>query len=243
MTAGASSTIPSPISTAIQTTCREFATEPVLCTSAVKPAAASRSPRTATATPMRAAFHVTAEDGRVIETLELAPALTRPDLLAAPVLAALRGWAGERPVERIAVAAIDPDVADTAAFAERYGVPLEESANCVVIAGKREGAQRQLACVVLATTRADVNGVARRRLDVRKASFMPMDEAVAGTGMEYGGITPIGLPPGWPVLVDSAVAAADRVVIGSGVRRSKLRLPGEVLAGLPGIEVVDGLGR
>jgi len=192
---------------------------------------------------MRAASHGTAEDGRVIETLELVPALTRPDLLAPPVLAALRGWEGQLPVERIAVAAIDPDVADTAAFSERYGVPLEESANCVVIAGRREGVQRQLACVVLATTRADVNGVARRRLDVRKASFMPMDEAVAGTGMEYGGITPIGLPADWPVLVGAAVAAADSVVIGSGVRRSKLRLPGALLAGLPAVEVVDGLGR
>ena len=179
----------------------------------------------------------------MIETLELVPALTRPDLLAPPVLAALRGWEGQLPVERIAVAAIDPDVADTAAFSERYGVPLEESANCVVIAGRREGVQRQLACVVLATTRADVNGVARRRLDVRKASFMPMDEAVAGTGMEYGGITPIGLPVDWPVLVDAAVAAADSVVIGSGVRRSKLRLSGALLAGLPAVEVVDGLGR
>ncbi len=179
----------------------------------------------------------------MIETLELVPALTRPDLLAPPVLAALRGWEGQLPVERIAVAAIDPDVADTAAFSERYGVPLEESANCVVIAGRREGVQRQLACVVLATTRADVNGVARRRLDVRKASFMPMDEAVAGTGMEYGGITPIGLPADWPVLVDAAVAAADSVVIGSGVRRSKLRLSGALLAGLPAVEVVDGLGR
>jgi prolyl-tRNA editing enzyme YbaK/EbsC (Cys-tRNA(Pro) deacylase) len=192
---------------------------------------------------MRAADRGTAEDGRVIETLELVPALTRPDLLAPTVLAALRGWEGERPVERIAVAEIDPDVADTAAFTERYGVPLAESANCVAIAGKRAGEQRELACVVLATTRADVNGVARRRLDVRKASFMPMDEAVAGTGMEYGGITPIGLPPGWPVLVDAAVAAAESVVIGSGVRRSKLRLPGDLLAGLPGIEVVDGLAR
>jgi prolyl-tRNA editing enzyme YbaK/EbsC (Cys-tRNA(Pro) deacylase) len=192
---------------------------------------------------MRAASHAAAEDGRVIETLEPVPALTRPDLLAPPVLAALRGWEGQLPIERIAVAAIDPDVADTAAFSERYGVPLDESANCVVIAGRREGVQRQLACVVLATTRADVNGVARRRLDVRKASFMPMDEAVAGTGMEYGGITPIGLPVDWPVLVDAAVAAADSVVIGSGVRRSKLRLPGALLAGLPAVEVVDGLGR
>jgi len=179
----------------------------------------------------------------VIETLELVPALTRPDLLAPQVLAALRGWEGQLPVEQIAVAAIDPDVADTAAFTERYGVPLDESANCVVIAGRREGAQRQLACVVLATTRADVNGLGRRRLNVRKASFMAMDDAVAGTGMEYGGITPIGLPPDWPVLVDAAVAAAGSVVIGSGVRRSKLRLPGGLLAGLPGVEVVDGLGR
>ena len=181
--------------------------------------------------------------GPVTETLELVPALSRPDLLADPVLAALRGWEGQQPVERITVAPIDPALADTAAFCERYGVPLDESANCVVIAGKRDGELRYLACLVLATTRADVNGIARKRLDVRKASFAPMDDAVAATGMEYGGITPIGLPLGWPVLVDRAVADAEAVVIGSGLRRSKLRLPGSVLAGLPGVEVVDGLGR
>ena len=170
-------------------------------------------------------------------TLDLVPALTRPDLLADPVLKALHGISG------VDVAPIDPALADTAAFCERYGVAMEESANCVVIAGKRDGDIRHLACVVLATTRADVNGVARKRLDVRKASFAAMDDAVAATGMEYGGITPIGLPPGWPVLVDAAVAAAPAGGVGSGVRRSKLRLPGPVLAGLPGIEVVDGLGR
>jgi prolyl-tRNA editing enzyme YbaK/EbsC (Cys-tRNA(Pro) deacylase) len=175
----------------------------------------------------------------VTETLELVPALTRPDLLADPVAAALRA----HPDDRIAVAGIDPELADTAAFCERYGVPPEESANCVVITGRRDGEIRYLACVVLATTRADVNGLARRALDVRKASFAPMDTAVAETAMEYGGITPIGLPAGWPVLVDRAVADAASVVIGSGVRRSKLRLPGAVLAGRPGVEVVDGLGR
>ena len=177
------------------------------------------------------------------ETLELVPALTRPDLLASPVLAALRGWQGELPVAEVAVAEIDPALADTAAFCARYGVAPEESANCVVVSGRRGGDTRFAACVVLSTTRADVNGVVRRQLDVRKASFAPTDVAVAETGMEYGGITPIGLPPGWPVLVDRAVAESPRVVIGSGVRRSKLWLPGPLLAGLPGVDVVDGLVR
>ena len=95
--------------------------------------------------------------------------------------------------------------------------------------------------MVLATTRADVNGLVRRRLDARKASFAAMDVAVVETGMEYGGITPIGLPADWPILVDAAVVAAGDVVIGSGVRRSKLVVPGKALSELPGAEVIDGL--
>ncbi|HUC58490.1 MAG TPA: YbaK/EbsC family protein [Streptosporangiaceae bacterium] len=164
-------------------------------------------------------------------------------LLAAPVAAVL--GSGDWPFgpDAVGVAEIDPELADTAAFCERYDVKPEVSANCVVISGKREGEARFAACVVLATTRADVNNVARRALDVRKASFASMDVAVAETGMEYGGITPIGLPAGWPVLIDAAVAASDLVVIGSGVRRSKLALAGSTLAALPGASVVEGLAR
>jgi len=169
--------------------------------------------------------------------LDVQPVAVRPDLLAAPVAAALAGLDG------VGVAEIDPDLADTAAFCEKYQVSPAESANCVVVTGRRDGQPRFAACVVLATTRADVNGLARRRLDVRKASFASTELAVAETGMEYGGITPVGLPPGWPVLIDAAVAAAPRVVVGSGVRRSKLVLPGPLLAALPGAEVLDGLGR
>ncbi len=172
-------------------------------------------------------------------TLHTEPALSRPDLLAPPVLAALQSW--ERAGE-VQVAPIDSELADTAAFCEAYQVGLEVSANCVVVAGKREGLGRYAACVVLATTRADVNGVARRRLDVRKASFAPMDAAVSETGMEYGGITPIGLPAAWPVLVDAAVAATPHVIVGSGIRGSKIALPGKALADLPGAVVVEGLG-
>jgi prolyl-tRNA editing enzyme YbaK/EbsC (Cys-tRNA(Pro) deacylase) len=96
--------------------------------------------------------------------------------------------------------------------------------------------------MVLATTKADVNSLVRKHLGARKASFAPMDAAVELTGMEYGGITPIGLPADWPILVDAAVAAAPVAVVGSGIRGSKLWLPGAALAGLPGAEVLDGLG-
>ncbi|MEW9556302.1 YbaK/EbsC family protein [Nonomuraea sp. NPDC050783] len=169
-------------------------------------------------------------------SLHWVPAADRLDLLAEPVARAVAGVAG------VEVAGIDPELADTAAFCERYGVGLDESANCVIVAARRGGETRYVACVVLATTRADVNGVVRRHLDARKASFAPMAEAVELTGMEYGGITPIGLPDDWPVLVDTRVAEHARVVIGSGVRGSKLALPGSALAGLKRAEVLPLAG-
>lgn len=178
-------------------------------------------------------------DGRVLGKLTTESARERPDLVAKPVTEALSRWH----VTDVEVAPIDPDLADTAAFCAAYDVRLDESANCVVVSGKREGVVRYAACVVLATTRADVNGVVRRYLDVRKASFAPMAEAVELTGMEYGGITPIGLPEAWPVLVDAQVVATERVIIGSGIRGSKIELPGAALADLPHAEVVADLAR
>ncbi|SDN46409.1 YbaK/EbsC family protein [Geodermatophilus sp. DSM 45219] len=171
-------------------------------------------------------------------TLTWTPAAERPELLAAPVAAALGALTGPA-----WVAEIDAELADTAAFTDAYGVPPEVSANCVVVAARRAGQTELAACLVPATTRADVNGLVRRHLGARKVSFAPQDVAVAESGMAYGGITPLGLPPSWPVLVDPAVAAADLVVIGSGVRGSKLAVPGTALAALPAAEVLEGLGR
>jgi prolyl-tRNA editing enzyme YbaK/EbsC (Cys-tRNA(Pro) deacylase) len=178
-------------------------------------------------------------------TLTLEPAVNRLDLLAAPVAAALEVWPTEAPIDgdQVMVAPIDAGLADTAAFCDAYGVRLDESANCVIVAGRRGDVTRYAACVVLATTRADVNGVVRRYIDARKASFAPMDEAVRLTGMEYGGITPIGLPKDWPVLVDARVVAMPHVVIGSGVRHSKITIAGPALGALPGAEVIEGLAR
>lgn len=170
-------------------------------------------------------------------SLTLVRPCDRPDLLASPVAEAIAS------IDEVWVAEIDPALADTAAMSDAYGVGLEVSANCVVVAGTRAGVTRYAACVVLATTRADVNGYVRKRLDARKASFAAMDDAVARTGMEYGGITPLGLPEDWLLLVDAAVAGSAQVIVGSGVRRSKVVLPGAALTALPNAEVVDGLGR
>lgn len=171
------------------------------------------------------------------------PAVDRIGLLTPPVAKAVReGWGGV-PVDRIIHVDTDPAIADTAVFVAHHGADLlDRSANCVVVAGKRGGEVTLAACVVLSSTRVDVNGAVRRHLGARKASFASMDTAVGETGMEYGGITPVGLPDGWPLLLDPAVVDEEWVLIGSGSRRGKLILPGKALAALPNAVVVEGLG-
>ena len=171
-------------------------------------------------------------------TLTLEPA--QDDLLAAPVAAGLAGVPSV--AAQAHTVAIDPGLAETAALTERYALDADMSANCVIVLGKRGGEVRPAACVILSSTRADVNGLVRRTIDTRKCSFAPQDWAVAETGMEYGGITPVGVPEGWPILVDSAVIEQPWVLLGSGLRRSKLALPGASLAELPGAQVLEGLG-
>jgi prolyl-tRNA editing enzyme YbaK/EbsC (Cys-tRNA(Pro) deacylase) len=171
--------------------------------------------------------------------LDAGPAGESPELLAEPVRALLDGWG---PADRVGVVEIDPDLADTATLTAAYDLPLEASGNCVVVGGRRAGDERVAACVVRADTRADVNNLVKRRLDVRKATFLAMDEAVTRTGMEYGGITPVGLPSSWRLFVDKRLTEVPVVILGSGLRRSKILMPGSLLAELPGAEVVADLG-
>ncbi len=175
--------------------------------------------------------------------LDWMPALDHPELMAPSTHAALVAWvaADASVADLVVVAGIDPALADTAALVAAHRLPLGASVNCVVVTGVRDGTSRVAAAAVPADTRADVNHVIKRLLDVRKASFMRLEEAVEGTAMEYGGITPVGLPAGWRVLIDGRVPAIPGIIIGSGIRASKLLLPGELLARMPGAEVVEGL--
>jgi prolyl-tRNA editing enzyme YbaK/EbsC (Cys-tRNA(Pro) deacylase) len=134
----------------------------------------------------------------------------------------------------------DPDLADTAAFCAAYGIPLEHSANTIVIAAKRPAGQ-QVACVVLATHRLDVNGVIRSRMGVRKASFASAEETAIASGMAIGGVTPFALPPELPVWIDQEVMQRDWLIVGAGSRTAKVKLAPSSLLKLPSVEVVGGL--
>jgi prolyl-tRNA editing enzyme YbaK/EbsC (Cys-tRNA(Pro) deacylase) len=175
-----------------------------------------------------------------VGTLEFKPVGEHPELLAPPVVAALRS---SLDAEGVGVSEIDPALADTMTFCERYNVRPEISANCVVLQAKRGDKVWFAASVILATTRADVNGAVRQILKARKVSFASMQEAVSRTSMEHGGITPIGLPGDWPLLLDKAVADADCVIVGSGIRKSKIAISGRLLARLPNATIVEGLGQ
>jgi prolyl-tRNA editing enzyme YbaK/EbsC (Cys-tRNA(Pro) deacylase) len=134
----------------------------------------------------------------------------------------------------------DPALADTAAFCAAYGFPPDEAANTIVVIGKSDP-PRFAACVTLAPYRLDVNRTVRDRLGTRRASFAPADETVALTGMQIGGVTVFGLPPGLPIWVDSRVMARDRIVFGGGSRSWKVIAAPAILRALPAMEVVDGL--
>jgi prolyl-tRNA editing enzyme YbaK/EbsC (Cys-tRNA(Pro) deacylase) len=147
-------------------------------------------------------------------------------------------------VERLGVSfeliACDPEHADTAAFCARYGYPAERAANTILVASKKEPKQ-YAACVVLASTRLDVNHAVRDLLGAAKCSFASAEEMRALTGMTVGGVTAFGLPDGLPLYVDARVLDLDWVILGTGGRNGKIRISPEVFRRMPGVKVVEGL--
>jgi prolyl-tRNA editing enzyme YbaK/EbsC (Cys-tRNA(Pro) deacylase) len=180
-------------------------------------------------------------------TVQAAPSERRasPDDLPGD---ALDPAAAERRVRRIVdalgvpyeIVPCDEELADTAAFCAAYGYPPEDSANTIIVVGKSQP-PRHAACVLLATTRLDVNRMVRSRLGTRKASFASAGETRERTGMAIGGVTPFALPAGVPLWIDAAVMRRERIVLGGGSRACKVVGPPQLLERLPGVEVVDGL--
>ena len=137
---------------------------------------------------------------------------------------------------------IDPAYANTALFCEKYGYSMAASANCIVVAGKT-GQRGHAACLVQATRRLDVNGVVRKLLGVRKASFAPAEETVALTGMLPDGVTPFGLPDDLPLYVDQGVMQFDKVIVGGGSRSLKIEVEVGAFERMPHAQIIEGLAR
>jgi len=167
-------------------------------------------------------------------TLTFRPVSEHTNLVATP----MKSMLGTIDASQVYVSAIDASLADTATFCAHYQVGMEQGANCVIVEAKRGDRVWYAACVILGSDRVDVNSAVKKQIDARRASFAPIETAVALTGMEYGGITPVGLPADWALLVDEAVADAEWVIIGSGVRASKLLVSGAFLASLPNATVL-----
>jgi prolyl-tRNA editing enzyme YbaK/EbsC (Cys-tRNA(Pro) deacylase) len=172
-------------------------------------------------------------------TLETLPVAGNEELLAEAVRQGLANMTSAG----VLVARIDPSYSDTAAFCDAYQVTPEQCANCVIVEGKGGEHEVFAACMVLGNMKLDVNGAVRSALGTKKVSFAKMDDAVTKTGMEYGAITPVGIPSEWRILVSAEVAAAPWVVIGSGLRSSKLIVPGPFLASLPNATVITNLAK
>jgi len=134
----------------------------------------------------------------------------------------------------------DPAYADTAAFCAQYGYPADRAANTIVVASKKEPKQ-YAACVVLATTRLDVNHAVRDLLGVTKVSFATPEEMSTLTGMKVGGVTAFGLPEDLPLYVDSRVLDLDWIILGTGGRNGKIRVSPQVFHRMPGVKVVEGM--
>jgi len=158
-----------------------------------------------------------------------------PDDAAAKVLATLQSLSIEHEVMDC-----DPELADTAVFCEHYNIPPEVSANVIIAAGKSDPRQ-YAACVLLATTRLDVNKCVRKKMGVKKCSFASADETKDLTGMEIGGVTALGLPESLPLWIDSKVMQCDYIILGGGSRSIKIKISPVVFDHTPNTEIIEGL--
>lgn len=175
--------------------------------------------------------------------LTFQPALNNPNLIAKPVENFLTNWVGSVPVDRFLVAEIDPEFSDSMEFCTKYKISPTQGANCLIVESKRGDEIKHAACLIPINKRADINGLVRRHLNGRQTSLASKEFAVSKTGMEYGSITIIGLPANWPVLIDRNLTQVPNLIIGGGLRRSKLLIPGQALSEIPNAVTLEGLSR
>ena len=177
-----------------------------------------------------------------IGLLKFRPATENTDLIAEPIKAALMSYASNQ-AQNYLVTEIDPEYSDSEEFCRTYEVATNLTANCLILEAKRADRVWHAACLVPFGKRADINGVIRRQLGARQVSFAAKDFAVSASQMEYGSITIIGLPTDWPLLIDETIIEVPHLVIGGGLRKSKLLISGPSLLDLPNAISIEEMSK
>ena len=143
----------------------------------------------------------------------------------------------------IQVAEINPNFADGELLSQNYDIPYEMELNCLVVEGKRNEESNYAALLVPYGTRANMNAKVRNPLDAKKVSFANLDYVIQTTGMEFGSITPIGLPSDWKILVDASILEQEYVIVGGGYVKSKCMLPSKLFKEFENCIIVEGLSK
>ena len=168
-------------------------------------------------------------------------AIHHPELVSPTITTVLSNWKGATPVEEILVSEINPDFMMGEVFSREYGIPTNEGANSLIVEGTRGSKKIYAACLVPVNSRINFKDIVRKQLNARTVSLAPLDYVLKETQMEYGSITVLGLPLDWPILIDSRLISLPRVIIGSGLVKSKLSLPGKALTEITNAVVLEGL--
>lgn len=132
----------------------------------------------------------------------------------------------------------NPEWADTDVFCANYNIPRDHAANAILIASKTEPKQYAV-CLVLATTKLDVNHAVSKLMGIKRLSFASADETKAVTGQAIGGVTVFGLPDSIPLYIDGRIMANDYVIVGGGNRSTKIKLPPSELRKIPQASTAD----
>lgn len=177
------------------------------------------------------------------KSLTFKPIAENHEIVSDSVSKLAESWKGLVPVNELLCAEIDPQYAGSKEFCEHYEVDPHDGANCIIIEVTKGSDKNFACCLVPVGYRADLNGIVRKHFNAKRISFAPLEQVIQETGMEYGSITPFGLPSLWPILVDSKIMEKEKIIVGGGKKISKLLLPTKVFQELPSVEIIEGLSN
>ncbi|MFA5602803.1 MAG: YbaK/EbsC family protein [Bacilli bacterium] len=172
--------------------------------------------------------------------LDFKPVIDNKDLVSSSVLEAILDLNNK---EDILVAEIDQNYAGGLELCERYKVDPKYGANCLIVEAKRSDAKTYAALLVPVGYKYNMSTVVRKQLNARMVSVAPLNFVLENTKMEYGSITPIGIPTDWLIFIDPLVLKQDKIIIGSGLKKSKLMIPSFILLKLPNAIILEGLAK